>query len=196
MLSTLIKRSFAIRWSKYPVPGMAKEYKDYKTALAETRKKLKAEYEEIQTKAEEQWLDQYTKEQQTKWIRDMDKWRTSVCRIAMHTKKQMEFLQTRDIQQAARNKLNAAKFAQESFERRLMLDAMEIEATKWPTQKNAEKVMTEVSFPPQVIDNQEYLERLRNVMIFRICHNLYQTINAHRLQQWLTGGIMKAWKST
>ena len=164
MLRTLIRRTFAVRWKKYPVPGMAKEYHKYRQAITETRKKLLVEAEEAQTKAEENWIQEYTKEQETKWIRDMDKWRTSVCKIAMHTKKHMEYLQARDAQQVERSRYNAAKYGQESFERRLMLDAMEIEATKWPTDKNAEKIMSEVSFPPSVIDNQQYLEWLNKAI--------------------------------
>ena len=142
---------------------MTKEYSDYRKALSKARVKLKEEADLIHIKAEEEWMKNYTKEQEEKWIRDMDKWRTSVCRIAMHTKKTIEYMQEKGKILAERHKRQTAKMAQDSFERRLMLDALEIEGSNWPTIKNSTKILSETAFPATLFESPEYVEHMNKV---------------------------------
>jgi len=157
MLRILYARGFATRWSKYAIPGMVNEFRDYRKAMKKARKDLKREGAIAQIKAEEKWMKDYAAEQGEKWIRDMDKWRTSVCRIAMHTKRTIDYMMERDRRLAHTHKLANARRAQESFERRLMLDAMEMESKYWPADaKDTEEALKKASFPASFIDDEEY----------------------------------------
>ncbi len=162
--TTFMRRCFALRWSKFQIPGEQRENKDYKRKMAETRKRMRVEYDKLQTEAEIRWLEEYTKQQEVKWTRDMDKARTAICRISAQAQKQLDFVRERDLRMAERGKIQTVREAQKSFERRLMLDAMEIERTNWPTKDNYQRVISDVSFPPALVDNEQYLERLRTVL--------------------------------
>lgn len=156
MLRIFCKRGFGTRWSKYTIPGMVNEFRDYRKAMKKARKDLKYEAEVAHIKAEENWMKDYTEEQNQKWIREMDKWRTSVCRIAMHTKRTIDYMQNRDKHLRHVHKVMGAKRAQESFERRLMLDAMEIESKYWPSNDTPAEILEKGSFPASFIENEEY----------------------------------------
>ena len=51
------------------------------------RKKHLKEYWERQTQVENAYIETWQAERREKQRRDLDKWRTAVCNISMHTKK-------------------------------------------------------------------------------------------------------------
>jgi len=163
MIPRICLRFFSTRWSKYPMPGMVKEYADYRKSMKKARRDLRIEADIAHTKAEEKWLEEYTKDQEEKWVRDMDKWRTSVCKIAMHTKRHLDFLKQKDEKSQEMTKLLSAEHAQKSYEKRLMLDAMELESSQWVKAKNEEEMLSQAIFPEAILDKGNYADYTRNV---------------------------------
>ncbi len=156
-------RSFGKWWSKFSVPGVVRETKQYKEEMTKARKRLLADYNEHLRVTENEWINNYTQQQEEKWTRDMDKWRTSVCNIGLHTRRTLIRLREKDAQLAEKNQTHTLRTAQASFERRLMLDAMEIESAHWYTKENAEKIATNVSAPASIFDSQDYNSRIEQV---------------------------------
>lgn len=159
----IFERAFSIRWSKISLPNYRKEKVAYKKSITEIRKKMLADFNKMQQETENRWIQNYTNEQEQKWVRDMDKWRTSVCNIAMTTQKRIDYMKEKDIKLAERGKLNLMKMSQESFERRLMLDAMEIEKEQWFNHKNTDKILEGLVMPSAIIDHNEYTKKMEKV---------------------------------
>jgi hypothetical protein len=65
------------------------EQREYAAQMKELRKKHLKEYWERQTQVENAYLDKVREERMAKQKRDLDRWRTSICNIALHTKKQI-----------------------------------------------------------------------------------------------------------
>jgi hypothetical protein len=59
----------------------------YKAEMKELRKKHLKEYWERQTQVENAYLDKFREDRMAKQKRDLDRWRTAICNISMHTKK-------------------------------------------------------------------------------------------------------------
>ncbi len=66
------------------------EQREYKQKMTELRKKHLQEYWQRQTQVENAYLDKFKAERIEKQRRDLDKWRTAICKISMHTKKQID----------------------------------------------------------------------------------------------------------
>ena len=80
--------------------------------------------------------------------RDADKWRTSICNIALHTKKQIKDLQTKEQRLLERMRIRDLKETKKAMENRIMLDVMEVDSRKWPTLADLnEKVNENVVLP-------------------------------------------------
>ena len=60
--------------------------KDYKEKMAETRKELWEQYWIDQTATENDFLDKAREGHKKKQLTQLNKWRTSVIKIAMHTR--------------------------------------------------------------------------------------------------------------
>jgi hypothetical protein len=63
------------------------EQREYKEQMKDLRKRHLQEYWQRQTQVENAYLERYKSERIEKQKRDMDRWRTAICKIAMHTKK-------------------------------------------------------------------------------------------------------------
>jgi hypothetical protein len=85
----------------------------------------------------------------------------------MHTKRTIDYMIEKDKRLAQSHKLATARKAQESFERRLMLDAMEIESKYWPADaENTEEALKKASFPASFIEDEDYANYHDIVRIF------------------------------
>ncbi len=163
LITFLCRRSFAARWKPTIIPSYQKEMKTYKQSISKLRNEYKNEYYQLNKEAENKWIEQYSKEQYEKYHRDMQKYRISVCKISMHTYKHMQFLKERDAALHEKHNLRDMKLAQESLERRMVLDALEIERQKWPTKENAEQMGAEMIMPQSIISEEDYMERIQLV---------------------------------
>jgi hypothetical protein len=65
---------------------------EYKKLMKEYRKEHKRKFWEVQTKIENKYIEDYREQQKQKEIRDMQKYRTSVCKISMHTHNHLVYL--------------------------------------------------------------------------------------------------------
>jgi hypothetical protein len=78
----------------------------------------------------------------------MDKWRTAVCNIAMHTKKQITDLKKKEQNMLEKIRLRDMRDTKKAMDNRVMLDVMEVDSRKWPTLSNLnEKVDENVVLP-------------------------------------------------
>ena len=79
----------------------------------------------------------------------MNRWRTSICKISMHTKTKLAWLETKNANMLEKMRQKDLQFMRRDTDRKLMLDALQIEATRsWPTLSNLEqKVNTDVVLP-------------------------------------------------
>ncbi len=65
--------------------------------------------------------------------RDLDRWRTTICNVALHTKKQITDLQGKEGKLYQKMKVKDLFDTKKKMENRMMLDVMEIDSRKWPT---------------------------------------------------------------
>ena len=78
----------------------------------------------------------------------MDRWRTAICNVAMHTKKQINDLQRKEQELLQKMKIKDLNDTKKAMETRMMLDVMQIDSNKWPTLNNInEKVNENVVLP-------------------------------------------------
>jgi hypothetical protein len=68
--------------------------------------------------------------------RDMDKWRTAICNIAMHTKKQITDLTKKERRMLEKIRVRDMNETKRAMDNRIMLDVMEVDSGKWPTLSN------------------------------------------------------------
>ena len=66
-----------------------KERSDYKKKVSVVRLGHMKHYWDEQTQIENAYLENYKQDRLAKQRRDLDHWRTSICNIAMHTKKKI-----------------------------------------------------------------------------------------------------------
>jgi len=109
------------------------EQRAYAAQMKELRKKHMKEYWERQTQVENAYLENYKKERTEKQRRDLDRWRTSICNIAMHTKKQINDLNSKEQRMLQRMKIRDLQDTKKKMENKMMLDVMQIDSQKWPT---------------------------------------------------------------
>ena len=87
----------------------------------------------------------------------MDKWRTAICNIAMHTKKQINDLKKKEESLLGRMRIRDLKDTKKAMDTRLMLDVMEIDSRKWPTLADLnQKVDENVVLPQTILNYGEY----------------------------------------
>ncbi len=127
---------------------------------------IKAHWEN-QTQIENAYLAKWRKEKLEKQRRDLDRWRTSICNISMHTKNQMNRLEKEEKEQLERMKMHHLKSMRRSMENKIMLDVMEIDSQRWPTLSNLnEKINENVILPQTILNYDEYYTKLQNLAFF------------------------------
>ncbi len=109
------------------------ERRVYAEKMNGLRKKHLQEYWERQTQIENAYLDKFKVERVEKQKRDMDRWRTAICNISMHTKRQMRELQEKEQRLLQRMKVKDMYDTKKKMENKMMLDVMQIDSRKWPT---------------------------------------------------------------
>lgn len=135
--------------------------------MKEMRKKHLQEYWQRQTQVENAYLDKFKVERHDKQRRDLDKWRTAICRIAMHTKKQMDNLQTREARLLERMRFRDIKDTKKALENKMMLDVMQVDSRKWPTLVDLNtKVDENVVLPQTILNYGEYQKKLQNLAFY------------------------------
>ena len=129
--------------------------------MKELRKKHLKEYWERQTQVENAYLDKFREERMAKQKRDLDRWRTSICNIALHTKKQITELQQKENRLLQKMKIRDLYDTKKKMENRMMLDVMEIDSRKWPTLLDLNtKVNENVVLPQTILNYGEYQKKL------------------------------------
>ena len=99
--------------------------------------------------------------------RDMDKWRTAICNIAMHTKKQITDLTKKERSMLEKIRLRDMRETKRAMDNRIMLDVMEVDSRKWPTLANLnEKVDENVVLPQTILNYGEYQSKLQNLAFY------------------------------
>ncbi len=135
--------------------------------MKELRKKHLKEYWERQTQVENAYLEKFREERMAKQKRDLDRWRTSICNIALHTKKQITELQQKENRLLQKMKIKDLYDTKKKMENRMMLDVMEIDSRKWPTLLDLNtKVNENVVLPQTILNYGEYQKKLQNLAFY------------------------------
>lgn len=142
-------------------PLFEEEKRVYAEEMRKLRKQHLKDYWERQTQVENAYLEKFQTEQRAKQRRDMDKWRTAVCNIAMHTKKQITDLQKKEQNMLEKIRRRDMRDTKKAMDNRVMLDVMQVDSRKWPTLSNLnEKVDENVVLPQTILNYGEYQHKL------------------------------------
>ncbi len=129
----------------------------YAEQMKVLRKQHLKEYWERQTQVENAYLERWQAERIEKQKRDLDRWRTSICNIAMHTKKQIDDLKRKEQNLLYKMRVKDLKNTKKAMDNRIMLDVMEIDSRKWPTLADLnQKVNENVVLPQTILNYGEY----------------------------------------
>lgn len=146
---------------------MEEERRVYAEAMSKLRKQHLQEYWERQTQVENAYLERWQVERREKQRRDMDRWRTAICNIAMHTKKQITGLQKKELTLLEKMRRRDLKETKRAMDNRIMLDVMEVDSRKWPTLTNLnERVDENVVLPQTILNYGEYQQKLQNLAFY------------------------------
>ena len=143
------------------------ECRVYDVEMKKLRKDHIKEYWERQTQIENAYLEKWQGERVEKQRRDLDKWRTAICNIAMHTKKQIGDLKRKEVQVLHKMRVKDLKDTKKAMDNRLMLDVMEVDSRKWPTLADLNtKVDENVVLPQTILNYGEYQNKLQNLAFY------------------------------
>ena len=135
--------------------------------MKDLRKRHLQEYWQRQTQVENAYLERYKSERIEKQKRDMDRWRTAICKIAMHTKKQIDSLNQKESRLLERMRIRDINDTKKAIENKMMLDVMQIDSRKWPTLSDLNtKVDENVVLPSTILNYGEYQKKLQNLAFY------------------------------
>jgi len=148
-------------------PDYEREKLEYKQKMSEMRKKHLKDYWEMQTQVENAYLDKWRLEKTAKQRRDLDRWRTAICNVSMHTKNQLATLARQEREQMERVKQHDLKRMKRAVETKMMLEAMELDSKRWPTLAELnQKVNENVVLPQTILNYAEYYGKLQNLAFY------------------------------
>ena len=126
------------------------------------RKEHRENYWDVQTQVENKYLDDFRKERAKKMADDMDRWRTSICRVSGATKKTIEALKIREQRMLKNMKHKDINNMRANINKKLMLDAMSLEQRQsWPTLGTLdEKIDADIILPQTILNFGEYQQKL------------------------------------
>lgn len=107
--------------------GFENERKALKAEMSEYRLRHRTNYWDLQTQAENMHIEDFQKDRFQKQHNDMNRWRTRICRVSMSTKNTLKFLEKRNAKTLETMRMNDIRKMRESTDKRLMLDAMQME---------------------------------------------------------------------
>ena len=146
---------------------MEEEKRVYSEKMSVQRKVHLKEYWERQTQVENTYLERYQTERIAKQRRDLDKWRTAICNISMHTKRQMNDLKKKEQDLLHKMRVRDLNETKRAMDNRLMLDVMQVDSRKWPTLGDLnQKVDENVVLPQTILNYGEYQQKLQNLAFF------------------------------
>lgn len=98
---------------------------------------------------------------------DMDRWRTSICRVSGATKKKITYLKEREEKLLATMKRHDINNMRDSVNKKLMLDAMSLEQRQsWPTLGSLDqKIDADVILPQTILNHHEYQQKLQRLAL-------------------------------
>jgi len=123
------------------------------------RKQHKEDYWNTQTQAENMWLENFRKERHAKQLADLNHWCTKICTTSQSTKNTLKFLHNKNEGWLEKMRLADIKNLREQTDKRLMLDAMQIEqqSQKWPDLLTLDtRINADVIIPQTVLNFHEY----------------------------------------
>ena len=137
---------------KYVDPDILTERAEFLAKMKEYRIRNREEFKAIQGEVNNNFMLENKERLIRAHRRDGDKERTSIIKIAMHTKNLITHLKKREIEQEEKDKWKAINEMKKLRERQMYLQAIQIDHEA-PTP------------PPAVIDHEQYFERLQNLAL-------------------------------
>jgi hypothetical protein len=150
-------------------PDVLAEREEFKNKMKEYRSWNRKEYERIQAEVDHKYHNPASEEltEMAKYMldvrkRDLDRERTSIIKIAKHTKNQIDHLKSRAIRQAEIDKWKAIQDMQKLRERQMYLQAIQIDHSP-------------PAPPPAILDYGLYYQRLQNIAFLSV-HGRYEEV--------------------
>ena len=136
--------------------------------MKECRKEHTNAFWNVQTQAENKWIQDFRLERTKKMRDDMDRWRTSICKVSGSTKKKLEYLKEREQRMLKTMNNQDIKNMRADLNKKLMLDAMTQEQRQsWPTLGTLDqKIDADVIIPQTILNHSEYQTKLQRLAMF------------------------------
>ena len=125
--------------------------------MKENRREHSNAFWDVQTQAENKWLQEFRLERGKKMRDDMDRWRTGICKVSGATKKKITYLKEREQKLLATMKRKDIDNMRDGLNKKLMLDAMSLEQRQqWPTLGTLDsQIDTNVILPQTILNHDE-----------------------------------------
>ena len=122
----------------------------------------------MQTQIENKYFEDLRREMKAKNRSDMDRWRTSICKIAKNTKDKIAFLEEKEKKTLETMRRRDIRNIRKQVADRFMLDGLEMENAKsWPNLANLnQKIEADVVIPQTVLNYAEYQAKLQRLAMF------------------------------
>ena len=164
-LFSLPKMSFGVKRWRHIDPDVLAERREYYRQVSEYRKRHKEEYERVQAEADHRYYNpdsegptEEVKIMINQMRKNLTKERTSIIKIAMHTKNQIMHLEKKEIEQEEKDKWKRIRDMQKLRERQMYLQALQIDSS--------------APIPsPTIVDFTQYYERLQNLAMLTVHGN-------------------------
>ena len=97
----------------------------------------------------------------------MDRWRSSICTIALETQKKFEQLAQREQKLLQNMRKYELSRGRQALENKYKLDAMQIDSRRWPDPKDLDgSVTTDFILPQTMLNNTEYQKKLSKLAFY------------------------------
>lgn len=141
---------YKVKRPRYVDPDIIQERNEFQKKLSEYRKAHKAEYERVQREANEKYIAEETLARIQRHRKNLDRERTSIIKVAMHTKNLIRNLNKKEIEQDEKERMRAVNEMMKLRKRQMYLQAIQIDHTP-PTP------------PATILNDTLYYERLQNL---------------------------------
>jgi hypothetical protein len=137
------------------------EFKAWKLEYKQSVQKHGREFWEIQTEVESNWIENYNQKLRLASSRRETKNREAVIKISKSTIELSKLKEERAKKIESNLKLKADNYANDLFRKKLLIDTMNFETTRWITLDNCKELITENVLIPNNLDNSQYYTKLR-----------------------------------
>ena len=137
------------------------EYKSWKSEFRAAVRKHGEEFWEIQTEVENDWIESYNKALLLKSEKKAVQYREAVIKIAKNTIDLQNKREENAKRLESNKRLKEQEYADEFFRKKLLMDTLNLESTRWITLENYSKLIKENLLLPHNLKFSSYYVKLQ-----------------------------------